>query len=282
LAPQPPATTTPSGQSAPAALRATTAVSQPQWSSAASSPTYSFSPAASTSSKKASAAGPRIRSSRARFANTGAKRGATVISFRLSRSAPLVLGVKGPGPSCELAGRVPIAGKQGLNKVRFDGTVRKVTRQEVDGVMLEFVQEVTLEPGTYLLELTSRAGKRKLAHSFVTIVDPKSPREVYARPRCSAAGLAALPRSVSGDTPSLDEGGTRVRSVPAAPSSGEGTVSKVLGQAFPQDLGLPSTTADGDEPHSLLELILLGLVIASLIALAVAVVGSLRRGRPAL
>ena len=194
-----------------------------------------------------------------------------------------MLGVKGPGPSCELIGRVPIAGKKGLNRVRFDGTVQQEARQTLDGVTLEFTRQVILEPGTYLLELTSRGGKRHLARTFVTIVDPESPKKSYAMPHCSTADLAALARS-SGAAPFLAEPVTRHGSAPAAQTSrgaGPNDVSTVLGDAFPRGLGSPIPRVDDEEDsRALLPLILLAIVLASLLALLVVVYESLRRGRP--
>lgn len=232
-------------------------------------------------------AGRRIRISRERFANTGQSRGATKISFRLSRAARVVVGVKGPGPSCELAGRLPVSGKKGLNEIRFDGTVRKVTRQTVDGVTLEFPRQVTLEPGTYLLELTSRAGKRRLARTFVTIVDPNAPKRQYLLPQCSSRGRVAVSWPTDGAvlastggaaTLQGDLGKSNAKPVQSKTSEVLGEVGPNLSESTPEASGLPLPGAAQDGAgRSFLETFVLGLVVAAALAVAAAFV--LLRGR---
>ena len=200
-----------------------------------------------------------------------------------------MIGIKGPGPSCELAGRVQIAGKRGVNQVLFDGTVEKVEREAGPEVTLETVRQVPLEPGTYLLELTSRAGKRKLARTFVTIVDPQSPQRRYAEPQCFSRDFALITRPTDGALPAADGSVATVQSASATESSrgeeGEGSevlgeVGPKLGQDTPEASGVPfpGSTADGDE-RSLLETLLLAIALTSLFGLVVAIFASLRRGR---
>ena len=196
-----------------------------------------------------------------------------MISFRLSRRARILLAVTGPGPSCDLVGRVPIAGRAGLNRVRFNGTVRKVR----------------LEPGTYLLESRLRAGGRRLGRTFVTIVDPESPGKRYARPQCLPTDLAALVRPAFGAVPALDEIVATVPSVPAAPNSVrtqsvDDQRAQVLGQISPPGVGASIDVANGGGSREILELVLLSIVIGVLISLvaviAAVIFGPMRRGRP--
>lgn len=184
----------------------------------------------------------------------------------------------GPGPSCELAGRVPIAGKKGRNQVHFDGTVRRVQRETVGDVTLETVRQVPLEPGTYLLELTSRAGKRKLARTFVTIVDPDLPRKRYVRPQCSSGGLAA--RTPVGVAPPIaDMLAATAQSVSAGKNSaaGEREDSEVLGDRSPEAGGAPIPAPIETTDGRSLEIVLL--MLAIVLALVAAVVRSVRRKR---
>ena len=212
-----------------------------------------------------------------------------MISFGLTRSAKVVFDVFGPGPGCVLAGKVPLAGKKGLNRFRFDGTVQKVVRETFQDVTLESVQDVPLGPGTYKLELNSRGGKRRLAQTLVTIVDPASPRKVFASPDCSADSVelstfAALvvpaPDGGSESSSPPDE----PRSVPPAGStdSTEGSDSGVLGgEVSRQGLGVPiERSAAGDESPTLLEVLLLALALGLVVVLFVAAYGLLRRRRP--
>jgi hypothetical protein len=255
-------------------------------SGASASPTYAFSPApASAGSKQQKAALPKLGNSRKRFANRGAKRSETVISFRLSRSARVALRVNGPGPSCELAGRVPIAGKKGRNQVLFDGTVQKVHRESFGSVTLETVRQVRLEPGTYLVELTSRAGKRRLARTFVTIVDPQSPHARYALPQCSSHGVALNTWLTGSALAAADGSVATVQSVSGAGSSpGEdgggsevlGGVSPKLDQGEPEAGGFPFPEATAAGGFSFFETVLFAVVLGSLFGLAVAVFGSRR------
>ena len=207
-----------------------------------------------------------------------------MISFGLTRSAKVVLDVFGPGPGCVLAGKVPLAGKRGLNRFRFDGTVQQIVRETFEDVTIENVEYVPLEPGTYKLELNSRGGKRRLAQTLVTIVDPSSPRKVFPSPDCSADSVelstfAAL-ASDSGSSSSPDEPLATQGVTPAGSTdSTEESDSDVLGgEVSRQGLGVPiERGAAGDESPTLLEVLLLALALGLVLALLVA---ALRRRRP--
>jgi hypothetical protein len=63
-----------------------------------------------------------VCASRSRFATRGpASHRGTKISFRLRRAAKIILVVRGPRPSCAVAGTKTIHGRRGLNRVPFSG-----------------------------------------------------------------------------------------------------------------------------------------------------------------
>ena len=182
----------------------------------------------------------KFRPSRARFVNRGKKKATTVISFRLSRPVQILLVVKGPGPSCERVGRGQIAGRAGLNRVRFDGTVRNKP----------------LKPGTYRLDARLRAGGRLLASSYVTIIDPQKPFKQLRPPRLLARQTGGSARACLGSergryfhrdprTPVQ-----RKASEPAKPKTrtpgGAGERAQVLGERTPPEAGgVPIGVSDG-------------------------------------
>jgi hypothetical protein len=81
-----------------------------------------------------------IRARRVRVA--GRKRAAR-ITFTLSRPGRVLFVVRGPAPSCPVAGRFPVRGNRGANHVRFTG---KVGRRE-------------LPFGTYRVTAKTRGGR---------------------------------------------------------------------------------------------------------------------------
>lgn len=173
-----------------------------------------------------------------------------------------------------------------MNQVRFDGTVRRVSRETVEGTTLETVRQVTLEPGTYVLELTSRAGKRKLARTLVTIVDPKFPGKQSARPRCSLRGPVPVLRPTDGVLRHEDGSVASVQSISpsAAADSSSGAAepdfSQVLGDPSPEAGGVPlAVPASETDGRGLFESVLPALALIAAIALAIAVFASLRRRR---
>lgn len=84
--------------------------------------------------------------SRRRFSTTGPRsRRGTVVSFRLRAPATVLFTVRGPSPSCGVAGKKAVHGRRGLNRVRLNG--RFGSR--------------TLRPGTYEIVVVARRGKTR-------------------------------------------------------------------------------------------------------------------------
>jgi hypothetical protein len=66
---------------------------------------------------------PRVTGIRARRARVVGRKGAARITFTLSRPGRVVFVVRGPAPSCRVAGRFSVLGERGVNHVRFTGRV---------------------------------------------------------------------------------------------------------------------------------------------------------------
>jgi hypothetical protein len=94
----------------------------------------------------------RLKASPLRF-KSGARRGGTRITFRLSAPGRVVFLVRGPAPSCNVVGRFTVRGRRGLNRVRFKGRVGRRT----------------LGPGTYALTAHPARQARRTRPVVVTV-----------------------------------------------------------------------------------------------------------------
>ncbi len=184
----------------------------------------------------------------------------TVLRFRLPRAAKLVLVVRGPGPSCAIAGRIAFRGREGVNRFRFNGRIAGRP----------------LEPGTYQLTLRPRGRKTKLGRAVVTIVAPGSTAATRTLPQCTtplpatfASGADTFEGRAAGDPGSTDP--------QAAPTA------QITGDGFSDREQPPLAVLPGlqfiDEPHELpivLGLAVLALLLVSLVGILVEVVRHLR------
>jgi hypothetical protein len=95
------------------------------------------------------------------------------LRFRSSRNGAVTLVIEGPGPSCQIAGRLKTRAHRGTNRVRFTGTFRGRS----------------LAPGMYRV----RPAGSTDAVAFVTIV-PRGAGPDYrgTRPRCASHTTATL------------------------------------------------------------------------------------------
>jgi hypothetical protein len=190
-----------------------------------------------------------------------------VLVFTLRRAAKLELVVKGPGPGCEVAARLPVAGTAGENRFRFAGRPY--------GKPLAF--------GTYTLELQLKKTGATLGDTLVGIVRPGVfPTASPPAPRCASGARQQQP----GRTSILASGPTA--SPPAAPASpaarsqapAVGILGQVRSEAQKLPLGAAAEPVGGDEGRSLLLLALLVIFGGSLLWLVALVAGALFRGRP--
>jgi hypothetical protein len=116
------------------------------------------------------------------------------LAFTLRQAGRIFLVVRGPAPSCRVAGVIPVRGRRGANTVYFAGRVHGRR----------------LEPGLYLISL-----------SPTRRVDADAPAElvrVVSKMRSvPAAGSAPRPECSTDETPGETAGGTLVREAPRTP-----------------------------------------------------------------
>ncbi len=180
------------------------------------------------------------RTNRLRATPRRAKGRVTVrLAFTLSKAQRLFLIVRGPVPSCQVVGVIPVRGHRGVNKLTFAGRAHGRN----------------LRPGAYLLSLSTV--RQPLATAPTTLVEVVSKRRSVPakpgaeKPTCTDAQASAISpffRLLRGEgtgTGSVGAGANRgdaVSSIPPANSDGK---HDVLGVATP-GAGLDSgASADG-------------------------------------
>jgi hypothetical protein len=195
------------------------------------------------------------------------------LKFKLLAAERLFLIVRGPAPSCNVVGVIPLRGHKGANTVDFAGRA----------------EGRDLRPGGYLLSLSSvRRPAVDAPTSFVQVVSKRRsvPAKAGARrPTCSEAQtLAAVPafrllrREGSDDTgPSSAKAPTTVpRNAPTpVPPANSDQQHDVLGVAIPGPSLGSGPSADGLE--RLISIVILTLIGAILLT-TVALVGRFLRG----
>jgi hypothetical protein len=126
------------------------------------------------------------------------------LQFSLAAAQQFFLVVRGPAPSCQVVGIVPVRGRRGANVVRFSGRVR--------GRLLD--------PGVYLLTLSSQrrlpagapAEGVRVVSPRRTVPLPDSARE----PSCSSTG--ALASDPAARFLLREDAGAAVKGTPAVPT----------------------------------------------------------------
>ncbi len=183
------------------------------------------------------------------------------LAFRLTKAQRLFLIIRGPAPSCDVVGVIPVRGHRGVNKLTFAG--RAGGRY--------------LGPGGYLLSLSTV--RQPLAAAPTTLVEVVSKRRsVPARPgaekpTCTLAqASAAAPSSGTAHEGTGSGRGGLISSVP--PLNGD-QQHDVLGVATP-GAGLDS----GSTVDRLTSLIGIGILtlIGAILLTAVALVTRFFRG----
>ena len=130
------------------------------------------------------------------------------LEFTLPEARRVFLIVRGPAPSCRIAGVIPFRGRKGLNAATFAGRVRGRP----------------LEPGVYLVTVSP---KRRLVASapteYVRVASPQRTvplADSVRKPRCTAQALAADPnaRFLANEPPAALPSSPQARPIlPAAP-----------------------------------------------------------------
>lgn len=196
------------------------------------------------------------------------------LEFHLPGARRLYLVVRGPAPSCAVAGVIPFRGRAGENVARFGGRVR----------------DRVLEPGVYLLTLsTTRRLSPAAEAEAVRVVSPRRTVPLPAserEPSCSAAGLAAddstarllrIEDVARADKPAATPARPAAPLLP--PSSVPPEEDGFLG--LPAIPGAPALAQDG--ATGVIELVVTVVVFATALALlftALAFATRLLRGRP--
>lgn len=163
----------------------------------------------------------RVTGIRARRVGVTKQKRAARITFTLDRPGRVVFVVRGPAPSCEVAGRFSVRGDRGVNHVRFTGRVGRrhlpfgiyrVTARTRGGApsrpVLVAVGERRVTNG---FACASRAPADPFAEILGTFGD--SSPSTRAEPRKSATSAAGEKERDSGVLPAVSE---RLRRVPEA------------------------------------------------------------------
>jgi hypothetical protein len=123
--------------------------------------------------------------SRLRFSTRGpkGKRG-TVVAFRLRAAATVVFTVRGPSPSCGVAGKKVVRGRRGVNRVRLNGRFG----------------HHRLGPGTYEIDVVARRGntKKRVGRIAIQVVPPGSRVGRGSAPAFSCAAPPVIQSGIPG------------------------------------------------------------------------------------
>jgi hypothetical protein len=190
------------------------------------------------------------------------------LAFSLSRAQRLFLIVRGPTPSCQVVGVIPVRGHKGVNKLTFAGRA----------------EGRNLRPGSYLLSLSTV--RQPLAAAPTTLVDVVSKRRSVPakpgaeKPTCGEAlayGSGPLFRLVrhEGALAGPAAGSARGHAVNSLPPANSDQQHDVLGVATP-GAGVDSGSS-ADRLESLIPIAVLTLIGAILLT-AVALVTRFFRG----
>jgi len=257
--PQPTTTTTPTAGSPAPARSTATPPSSGYGSSGSSAGRTSSSSIRSDSARSARAFDAR--------AHRTANRVSVRLAFVLPKRARIFLVVRGPAPSCRVAGVIPVRGRKGENTVFFAGRVHGRR----------------LEPGVYLISLSpNRRYAPGAATEYVRVVSARRSVPLpngAKKPSCTeAASLAAAATSptLAGDAPLQNadaQPAAEVAGVAVRGPSGDENDDGAAGLPDPGVLGAATGSADEDP---FLAIALLTLVAGLLLAMLALVTRFLR------
>lgn len=187
--PRPPATTRTAPTPRPAQPTTSTTVtvpSQPPARGASPSPSRSYTPSSASTSSGAQSASPSTtarpqRKALAARVQRSRNRVSVRLAFVLPKADRLFVIVRGPAPSCRIAGYIPVRGRRGANTVFFAGRVHGRR----------------LEPGVYLLSLsTNRRLDPSGATEYVRVVSRRRSVPLPERtPKASCSDVAGASTS---------------------------------------------------------------------------------------
>jgi hypothetical protein len=136
------------------------------------------------------------------------------LDFTLARAARLFLIVRGPTPSCKVAGFIPVTGRKGHNTVAFAGRVQghrlepgvylislSPTRQFAPGAPTEHVRVVSprrsipLQDSARKPTCNEASGPATYATSWIQLVEATPPASNTARPERPIAQVASAQKN---------------------------------------------------------------------------------------
>ena len=193
------------------------------------------------------------------------------LAFTLTRAQQLFLIVRGPVPSCQVVGVIPIRGHRGVNKLTFAGRA----------------EGRNLRPGSYLLSLSTV--RQPLAAAPTTLVRVVSKRRSVPakagaeKPTCADAQTSAtgsffrlLRHEGTAAGPAAARTGRNGGLVTSVPPANSDQQHDVLGVATPNG-GLLDSGSAADSLQALITLGILAL-IGAILATTVALVTRFFRG----
>ncbi len=188
------------------------------------------------------------------------------LAFVLPKADRIFLIVRGPAPSCKIAGYIPVRGRKGVNRVYFAGRVHG--RQ--------------LDPGVYLISLSPN---RRLVPGapteYVRVVSQRRSQPLpdsARKPSCREAGALAADSTagipLAGALPSLPT--PTVRPAPAQPAASLNEERDDGAAGLLPDAGVLGAATDEAAEEPFLAIAVLSLVAALLIAMVALVTRFLR------
>jgi hypothetical protein len=233
--PLPVSRSSPSSSPSPAPLPSSSSPATGGSSSSAAEPTsgdYSSGTYSPTSSERPRRPAARSRAARVtgirarpgRVKRTrGQRRRAARITFTLSAPGRVVFVVRGPAPSCGVAGRFSVRGKRGRNRVGFTGRLGRRT----------------LGPGAYRITARTRAGTA--ARPVVVLIDPTGAERSFVCGR-SSNGASELFASLVG---SFTSGGDGSSGTVTPTAEGSSNTTPATGTEEKPDSGVLPAVGDG-------------------------------------
>ena len=189
------------------------------------------------------------------------------LAFVLPKADRIFLIVRGPAPSCRIAGYIPVRGRKGVNRVYFAGRVHGRR----------------LDPGVYLISLSpTRSLVPGAPTEYVRVVSQRHSQPLpdsARKPSCQEAGTLAADATAAGiplvgALPSLPT--PTVRPAPARPAASLSDERDDGAAGLVPDAGVLGAATDQAAEEPFLAIAVLSLVAALLIAMVALVTRFLR------
>jgi hypothetical protein len=205
----------------------------------------------------------------------GQRRRAASITFTLSAPGRVVFVVRGPAPSCGVAGRFSVRGRRGTNRIAFTGRLRRRT----------------LGPGAYRITARTRAGTA--ARPVVVLIEPTRAERSFSCGGSSRGGSdpfaslvatftnaergSARPAAAAPEGPSNGAAADRTQERTQAPDTGLLPAVKGRLRSIPEILPGVQTPESSSSPSAIVGVGVLLLLALSALGLLLYVIRFLRR-----